>query len=408
MRRNGRIAPTVDRRAIIRSLAGIIAAKAFPSLLRATAQQTEAATKPRQPAAPAPINLLEYEQFARKRLSRMAYDYIAGGSADEITLRRNRKSFDRILLKPRVLVDVSKLDTRVELFGQRFDFPILLAPTAYHKLVHPQGERATVRGAGSAGATLVISSFATTAIEEMARDATGRLWFQLYVQADRAFTRDLVQRAEAAGCQALCITVDTPVLGSREREVRSNFQLPPGMHRENLKGLGTLASRACHYSESAIYSIFLDPKLTWEGIDWIQSFTKLPVILKGILAPEDARLAVEHGAAGVLVSNHGARNLDTTPATIEALPAVVEAVEGKIPVLLDGGVRRGTDVVKALALGAKAVLIGRPYLWGLAVGGTAGVERVVRLLRTEFEAAMALCGTPRLAQINRSVLWPQP
>lgn len=338
----------------------------------------------------------------------MAYNYIAGAAADEVTLRRNRECYDAIRLKPRVLVDVSKLDTTLELCGQKLDFPILLAPVAYHKLVHPEGERATARGAGAARATLVVSSFATTAIEKVAQAATSPLWFQLYVQRDRAFTRDLVQRAEAAGCRAICVTVDTPVGGARNREMRDRFHLPPGVEVENLHPLGRKAKRSGHVGGSGIYSMGLDPTFTWEGIEWIRSIAKAPVLLKGILAPEDARLAVQHGAAGILVSNHGGRNLDTLPATIEALPRVIEAVEGSVPVLVDGGVRRGTDIVKALAFGARAVLIGRPYLWGLAVGGAGGVEQVVKTLRMEFEAAMALCGTPTLAKFTRQVLWPEP
>jgi len=352
-----------------------------------------------------PVNLLEFEPLAKRRISRMAYDYIAEGAADEITLRRNRECFDQIRLKPRVLVDVSRLDTGVELLGQQQAFPILLAPTAYHKLVNPEGERATARGAGAAGATMVVSSFATVAIEDVGKAAAGPLWFQLYVQNDRGFTRELVQRAEAAGCRALCVTVDTPVAGTRDREVRDNFNLPPGMEIENLKALEAKAGRSSHVSERGIYSLALDPTLTWQEIDWIRGFAQVPVLLKGILTAEDARLAVEHGVAGVIVSNHGGRNLDTTPATIEALPRVADAVAGRTAVLMDGGVRRGTDVVKALALGAQAVLIGRPYLWGLAVGGAGGVERVVTMLRTEFEVAMALCGTASLKHITREVIW---
>ena len=337
----------------------------------------------------------------------MAYAYLAAGAADEITLRRNRECFDRIRLKPRVLVDVSRVDTRLELFGQSLDFPILLAPCAYHQLFHPEGEIATARGAAAAKAILVVSTFATVAIEEIAQSTTARLWFQLYVNPDHAFTREMVERAEAAGCQVLCITVDTPILGTRDREKRSGFRLPPGMERANLQQLGTEAARAQHHSKSAVYNL-LEPALTWDTVSWIRSLTKMPVILKGILTPEDARLAVEHGVSGILVSNHGGRNLDTVPATVEALPGVVEAVQGRCPILLDGGIRRGTDIVKALALGAQAVLIGRPYLWGLAVAGAEGVERVVSILRAELEATMRLCGTPGLDQINRSVLWPDP
>jgi 4-hydroxymandelate oxidase len=352
------------------------------------------------------VNLFDYEELARKRLPAMAYEYIAGGAGDEITLRDNRTHFDAIRLKPRVLRDVSKLDTSSTLFGQRLEYPILLAPTAYHKITHPEGEPATARGAGAAQATMCVSSFATTSIEDVAKAATGPLWFQLYVQPDRGFTKALVQRAEAAGCRALLVTCDTPVTGIRNRETRAGFRLPPGMERENLKGLLGGASTVAHVDEGTIYSAIQDPALTWDGIDWIRSFAKVPVVLKGILSPEDAALAVARGAHGIVVSNHGARNLDTLPATIDALPGVVEAVGGRIPVLMDGGVRRGTDVVKALAFGAQAVLIGRPYLWGLSVNGADGVQSVMRILRSEFQAAMALCGTTSLATIDRSVLWP--
>lgn len=349
------------------------------------------------------VNCLDFEEVARQRLPAMVYNYIAGAAGDEISLRRNRSAFDELLLKPRVLRDVSRLDTRTEILGTELAYPILLAPIAYHRMVHPDGELATARGAGAAGATMVISSLATTAAEDIAKVATGPLWYQLYVQRDRPFTRDMVQRAEAAGCKALCITVDTPVLGTRNREMRDGFGLPAGLERANLKGCKS--ATAAHFDESGVYSEVLDATLTWEGIDWIRGFAKVPILLKGILAPEDAVLAVEHGVAGIIVSNHGARNLDTTPATLEALPAVVEAVDSRLPVLLDGGVRRGTDVVKALALGARAVLVGRPHLWGLAAAGAEGVTRVLALLRNELLAAMALCGCPTLAAIDRGVLW---
>ena len=374
---------------------------------RASSSRKKAPPKPKSAGAGAnAIRLFDFEELARQRLPQMVYDYIAGGAGDEITLRHNRECFEAIRLKPRVLVDVSRLDTSLELFGQRLAFPILLAPTAYHKLVHPEGELATACGAAAAGATLVVSSFATTSLEDIARSATGALWFQLYIPADRSLTRDLIQRAEAAGCKALVVTVDTPVLGQREREMRGNFHLPPGMERVNLKGLGQRETELGHFELGGIYTPLLDASLTWKAIDWICSLAKTPVVLKGILSAEDAKLAAEHGAAGVIVSNHGARNLDTTPAAIEALPRVAEAIEGRIPVLMDGGIRRGTDVVKALGLGARAVLIGRPYLWGLAVDGASGVERVLKILFTELKAAMALCGRPTLASIDRSVLWP--
>jgi 4-hydroxymandelate oxidase len=228
---------------------------------------------------------------------------------------------------------------------------------------------------------------------------------QLYVNPDRAFTRELVRRAEAAGYGALCLTVDSPVFGARNREERAGFRLPAGATAENLTALGGAAQKTLHTATDGVYSPIVDPSLQWKDVDWLCSFAKLPVVLKGILSPEDARLAVEHGAAAVIVSNHGGRNLDSAPATIEALPRVAEAVEGRIPLLLDGGIRRGTDVLKALALGARAVLIGRPYVWGLAVGGAEGVTEIVRILRDEFRSAMALCGTPSLAQITRDAIW---
>jgi 4-hydroxymandelate oxidase len=339
-------------------------------------------------------------------MSQMAYEYVAGGAGDEVTLGANREAFQRLQLHPRVLVDVSKLDTRVTLFGHELAFPIVLAPTAYHRLVHPQGELATVQGAGEAGATLVASSFATTSIEEMAAAAKSPLWFQLYVNKDRGFTRALVQRALASGCRALCITVDTPVVGTRNRETRAGFTLPAGLERSNLKGLGSSTAGGSHRPrELEIYSAVLDPTLTWKEIEWIQTFSHVPVILKGILSPEDAARAADMRVAGLVVSNHGARNLDTVPATIEALPWIAEAVKGRMPLLLDGGIRRGTDVLKAMAFGAAAVMIGRPYLYGLGTAGAPGVKRVVEILRSELEMAMALTGRRSVAEIDRSLIW---
>ncbi|HEY3120272.1 MAG TPA: alpha-hydroxy acid oxidase [Vicinamibacteria bacterium] len=355
------------------------------------------------------VSLNDLEPRARERVSHLAYEYIAGGAADEITLRWNREAYDHIRLRPRVLVDVSRIDTGVRVVGQDLAFPILLAPTAYHRLIHPEGERATARGAGAAGATLVVSSFATTAVEDVAAAATQPLWFQLYVQRDRGFTRDLVARAEAAGCRALCVTVDTPVLGPRDREAKAHFALPPGMERPNLAGSKAVGGagdvRAHRPAEGEIYSTVLDPTLTWKEIEWLLSVARVPVLLKGILNPEDADRAARAGVAGIIVSNHGARNLDTAPATIDALPRVVDAVAGRAAVLVDGGIRRGTDVVKALALGASSVLIGRPYLYGLGLGGAAGVAKAVRILRTELEMAMALLGRPTIRDIDRGVLW---
>jgi len=366
-----------------------------------------AAAAPAPAESPAPVNVAEFEPLARARLTAMAYHYAAGGSGDEITVRRNRECLDAIRLKPRVLRDVRTIDTKLELLGEPLEFPILLAPAGFQGLFHPEGERAAVRGAEAARTIYVASTVATTAIGEIARASAARLWFQLYVQSDRGFTRELIARAEAAGCRALCITVDTPVLGPRDREKRLGFALPAGLTLANLDPLAGRYTAERHHDPRGIFNPFLNPGMTWEWIDWIRSITRLPLVLKGILAAEDARLAIEHGASAIAVSNHGGRNLDTVPASIEALPGVVDAVAGRIPVLFDGGVRRGVDVVKALALGARAVMIGRPYLWGLAVSGADGVKRVVEILRLELEAAMALLGAPSLAALDRGVLWPE-
>jgi 4-hydroxymandelate oxidase len=333
------------------------------------------------------LSLLDFETLARKHISHGAWERIQGGAADEITIRWNREAYEHLRLRPRVLVDVSKLDTRVTLLGQELPFPIILAPTGAQGFVYPNGDLAAARGAGAAQALLVISSSASLRVEEVAKAATGPVWFQLYVQRDRAFTRDLVQRAEAAGCRALCVTVDSPTHGARNRETRAHAELPE-RPLPNLQGKD-----------------YLDPTLTWKDIDWLRSFAKTPVLLKGILNPDDAAIAVKTGVSGIVVSNHGGRNLDTVPATIDALPAIVERVAGRIPVIVDGGIRRGTDVLKAIALGASAVQIGRPYLHGLGLAGAAGVTRVVEILRHEFELAMMLTGRPTIASIDRSVIW---
>lgn len=362
---------------------------------------------PRRSKTPPLVSVPDYEQAAAKSLPLPAREYLNSGAADELSLRRNRAAFDDLLLKPRVLRDVSRLDISVELFGRTLEHPVFLAPTAYHKLFHRQGELATARAAAKAGALLCVSSFSTTSLEDIARATTATKWFQLYMPPVREIPKDLVRRAAAAGYDAICMTIDTPVLGVRNREMRTGFGLPRGMHRENLRPYGISLTDSAHYSKSGAQLVGLDASITWKEVDWVRSLTKLPVVLKGILAPEDAKLAVEHGAAGIIVSNHGARNLDTTPATIEALPQVVEAVAGRIPVFLDGGIRRGTDILKALALGARAVFVGRPYLWGLAVEGEAGVHAVIRILVEELRAVMALCGRPSIASLDRSVFWPR-
>ncbi len=345
---------------------------------------------------PTPLTADDFESIARERLSHMAFEYLAGGAGDEATLRWNRKSYERIRLRPRVLEDVTAIDTRVELFGATMPAPILLAPVAYQRLFHDEGEVASVRGAGRAGATFVVSTASNCCIEDIAAAATAPLWLQIYIQEDREYTRDLVERGRAAGVKALCLTVDTPVVGTRNRQARANFHMPAG--------LGTPHLDAANRDRLSVVS----PKrvaVTWADVDWLRSIAGLPLLLKGILDPDDAARAIDHGADGILVSNHGARNLDTVPATIDALPHIAARVSGRVPLLLDGGIRRGTDVVKALALGAKAVLIGRPYAYALAAGGADGVAHLLEILREELETVMALLGRSRTADLDGGVLW---
>jgi 4-hydroxymandelate oxidase len=303
-----------------------------------------------------------------------------------------------------VLRDVSHVDTSTQVLGHKLAYPIMLAPSALHTLAHPEGEVATARGAGNANAAMVLSTMSSYSVEDVTKAASQPVWFQLYVQADRGFTKHLVQRAEAAGCKALCVTVDTPVNGARNRTSRANFNFPPLAKMPNLADMPTGATLEIH-READVFKGILPDVLTWKDIEWIQSFAKVPVLLKGIMNPEDAVIAQKQGVAGILVSNHGARNLDTIPATIDALPRVTDKLSSGMLVLMDGGVRRGTDVLKALALGAQAVLIGRPVFYGLSVAGAEGVTRMLNILRGEFEMAMALVGAAKLSEIDRSVIW---
>jgi 4-hydroxymandelate oxidase len=353
-----------------------------------------------------PVNLVEFEQAARERLAREAYDYYAGGANDEITLRRNRDAWSEIALHYPVLRDVSSRHTSTTILGEKISFPVMVAPTAFHRMACAEGECAAARAAGRAGTVMVVSTLSTTTIEDIAAAATGPLWFQLYVYKDRGPTTAFIQRAEAAGCRALVLTVDAQVWGRREADVRNNFKLPDGLTVANLADYAKeMFPAGIPGSGLAAYvSQMLDPTLNWKDLAWLRGQTKLPILLKGIVRADDAKLAVEHGAAGVIVSNHGGRQLDTAPATIEALPSVVDAIGGKIPVLIDGGVRRGTDVVKALALGAQAALIGRPVLWGLAANGEEGAYRVLELLKAEFDLAMALCGARTIREIDKSLV----
>ncbi len=336
------------------------------------------------------INISDYEVLARACMEPANWDFYAGGSDDEVTLRANRTAFERIRLRPRVLVDVNVCDVRTTVLGTPVSMPILIAPTAYHGLAHPEAECATAQAAGEAGTLMIASTVSNRSMEEIAAVTSSPLWFQLYTFGGWQSSEMLVRRAEAAGFRAIVLTVDLPRLARRERDIRNNFNLPSRLREANLTDENV--------AEETPFS------LTWESLDWLRGLTTLPILLKGILTAEDAKLAVEHGIEGIIVSNHGGRQLDTTLASIEALPEVVEAVAGRCEIYMDGGIRRGTDVLKALALGARAVLVGRPILWGLVANGATGVRHVLELLRAELELAMVLSGRPTIASIDRSLL----
>ena len=355
------------------------------------------------------VTLADHELHARTQLDDNAWAYFSGGAADEISLRANRTAWDALPLWPRVLRPLAGGHTRVPLLGRTLAHPILLAPVAFQRMAHPDGELAMAYAAAALGAGVVLSTQASVSLESVAQavlpdPGRGPLWFQLYLQPDRGFTQALVQRAEAAGYEALVLTVDAPTSGVRDRERRAGFRLPPGVGPVNLTGLQVPAPSALSPGQSALFDGLLHHAPTWDDIAWLQSITRLPVLLKGVLHPADARQAVSVGAAGLIVSNHGGRTLDTAPATATALPRVVQAVGGAVPVLVDGGIRRGTDVFKAMALGASAVLVGRPAVWGLANAGAAGVAHVLRLLRDELEVAMALTGCATLAEATPALL----
>lgn len=337
---------------------------------------------------PQPINVLEYEELACPRVQPPHWDFYTGGCDDEVTLRANRTAFERIRLRLRMLVDVSSIDTSTTALGTPVSMPILIAPTAQHGLAHREAECATARAAGKAGTIMTASTSSTRSLEEIAEAATGPLWFQLYVYPTLETGERLVRRAEAAGYKAIVVTVDLPRLGNRERDKRSGFVISfegNYVNEQVIEGRSKIA-------------------FTWDKLAWLRSITSLPILLKGILTAEDALLAVEHGVDGLIVSNHGGRQLDGVLSGIESLPEVVEAVNGCCEVYMDGGIRRGTDVLKALALGARAVLVGRPILWGLAVNGEAGVSHILEILRSELELAMVLSGRPTIASIDRSLV----
>jgi 4-hydroxymandelate oxidase len=346
----------------------------------------------------------DFEAAARAVLPRPIYDYIAGGAEDEATLRGNREAFARYRFRFKVLASADRPDLSNEVLGQHFTMPVHLAPTAIQRMAHPDGEAGAYRGASAAGIAYCLSTLSSLSIEDVAAAATGVRWFQLYMHPERAVTTAFVERAVDAGYGAILLTVDLPKTGRRERDIRNAFSLPEGLSYANLESRrrGAAADGPDPFARNV--NANTNAALGWEDLEWLVAKTSLPVIVKGVVRPDDARRAVDTGARGLVVSNHGGRQLDYAIASLEALPDVVEAVGGKVAVLLDGGVRRGTDVLKALCLGASGVLIGRPYLYALAVDGTDGVRGMLELLREEIALSMSLLGARRLSELSQDLL----
>ena len=350
--------------------------------------------------SPEPINLFEFESAAKELLPKAEYDYIAGGATDEISVRRNRRAYESLALRPRVLRDVSALDLSTTVLGTKVNLPVLIAPCGGHKRAHPEGELATYRAATACGTILAVSANSNTSFEDLANAARGHLWVQLYPFRDTAMTKDWLERAKAARYEAVVVTLDSQWPPKRERNIRNNYQRSRGV---NYPKSGVVTPRPAGRAGEGS-----DPAATWKDLEWIKTATDLPVVAKGIMTGEDVGLCAEAGIDGVIVSNHGGRHLDNTLATVEVLSEAVAAARGNLEIYLDGGIRRGADVVKAIALGAKAVFIGRPLFWGLAVDGEKGVIRVLNILREEIEITMAKCGRPTVASIDATVVVKAP
>jgi isopentenyl diphosphate isomerase/L-lactate dehydrogenase-like FMN-dependent dehydrogenase len=352
--------------------------------------------------ADGPVNIFEYEELAKQRIEKGHYDFIAGGATDEITIRRTRAVFDSIMLKPRMMVDISQRDLSATVQGQKIGFPVMLDPAGNHSAAHPDAEIASAKAAGAAGTLMVLSSHASRTLEDVADAASGPLWFQQYFFKDRGLTLEMAARAEEAGYSAICMTLDAKVKPKRERNIRNDYV---GGESPNYAQLD-LGTHTWKFGADAPAgpSDIRDLASTWADLDWLVSNTRLPVVVKGIMTARDGQLSAENGASGIIVSNHGGRYLDTTLASVEVLPEVVEAVDGRAEVYLDGGIRRGTDIFKALALGARAVLIGRPLFWGLAVDGESGALAILDMLREELDATMGMCGHSSLDTINMESL----
>lgn len=357
------------------------------------------------------LNLHELEALAKERLTTGAFGYIRSGAEDEVALRENRAAFERLKLLPRMLVDVSQVDLSTEVLGRTISMPVMLAPVAFQTLTHPDGELASARAAAAADTLFAASTLSSHPLEAIAAASDGPKWFQLYCSRDKELTYDLIARAEAAGFEAICVTADIPVAARRETDERNRFSLPPACLPGNLARHMPLDDLTDSDQGSALVRLIgdlFDPSLSWRDIEALRARTRLPFLVKGILAPDDARRAIDHGLDGIVVSNHGGRQLDCAPASIDVLPAIAEVVDGRIAVLLDSGIRRGSDVVTAVALGAQAVLIGRPMMWGLAIDGQQGVTRVLEMLREEIARTLGLIGCPSLRDLESGLVLPSP
>ncbi len=351
------------------------------------------------------LDLKEFEFYAQSTLPENVKAFFSRGAGDEITLEENVSAFDHIKLLPRVLKNVENRSLSTTILGQKIDCPLIIAPMAFQRLAHPEGEIAVSKAAQKHNLIMALSTLSTCSFEEITVNALTPFWFQLYIYKDRKVTKRLVQLAETAGCQGIVLTVDTPLYGKRIRELRNPLILPSSFEIKNLQNAG-LNLKDIPPSKLATYlASLLDPAITWDDITWLQSITSLPIILKGIMNPRDILIALDHDINTIIISNHGGRQLDTALSSIETLTLIKDSIRGKVEVILDGGIRKGIDILKALALGAKAVMVGRPILWGLATGGEEGVKRVLTILKTELDLAMALCGHTSISQINEEVLF---
>ncbi|EEF80164.1 FMN-dependent dehydrogenase superfamily [Methylophaga thiooxydans DMS010] len=351
------------------------------------------------------VSASDYARYAKEHLPQAIYEYLVGGGADEITLNRNRQKLDEILINPSLLQDCTNGGTDTVCLGEKFRHPLLLAPVAFQQLAHPDGEIATAQAADLLETGMIVSTLATQPLEDIAENLTQPKWFQLYIQQSRDFTLSLVQRAEKAGYTKLVVTIDAPLHGIRNRAQRAGFVLPEGISAVNLKDRPPLPRQSFDPSQSVVFQGMMSEAPTWDDIAWLQQQTSLPIILKGVLSVDDAIKAKAMGIAGIVVSNHGGRTLDCLPASIEMLPLIRQAVGPDYPLVFDGAVERGTDIFKALALGANLVCVGRPQFYALAVAGALGVAHLLRVLREELEVCMSLAGTPQIADIHADKLW---